>query len=261
MNVKEILAYLERQVAPVKLSEDFCKKYSMYDNSGIIVDCGGNVKGALFCLELSFAAVDKAVENNCNLIVTHHPAIYYGVKRFDGYDPAAHAVAECVKRGISVISMHLNFDAAPEGIDYHLMRGLGGSKCEILANVDGGGYGRVYNISTKKFIDYVKEIEKTFNSGRVLYYGDNGKNVSKTASFCGAGSDERAIKFAKDNGADVFVSSDMKHHEIVSLVESGLCVVNLTHYCAENFGFNNIYLKIKDGLEIPSFYFTDKRFL
>ena len=129
MTVEEVLELLEREVAPVKLSDDFCAKYKMYDNSGIIINCGREVTGALFSLDLSEEAVRRAKESGLNLIVTHHPAIYGGISRFDLKNNAhARALAECIKHDISVISMHLNFDAAPSGIDYHLMKGLGGEE-------------------------------------------------------------------------------------------------------------------------------------
>ncbi|MDE6585891.1 MAG: Nif3-like dinuclear metal center hexameric protein, partial [Clostridia bacterium] len=145
MNVKEMLLYLENKVAPVKLSDEFCAKYKMYDNSGIIINCGGQVTGALFTLDLTEKAVDEAEKLGYNLIVTHHPAIYGGITRLDtNCDPQAKAITRCLKLGISVISMHLNFDAAPHGIDYYLMRGLGGDKAEIAAELERGGYGRVY---------------------------------------------------------------------------------------------------------------------
>ncbi len=52
MKLNEIMSKLE-EVAPVALSDEFCKKYKMYDNSGIIINCGTEIAGALFSLELS----------------------------------------------------------------------------------------------------------------------------------------------------------------------------------------------------------------
>ena len=80
---EDVLQMLEDGVAPVKLSDDFCAKYKMYDNSGIIINCGKQVRGVTFSLDLSEAAVKEALGAGNNLIVTHHPAIYGGVSRFD----------------------------------------------------------------------------------------------------------------------------------------------------------------------------------
>ena len=112
MTLTEFLKKLEK-IAPVALSDEFCKKYGMYDNSGIIINASETVNGALFTLDLSSEAVREAVRLGYNLIVTHHPAIYGGIARINAGEP----VAQCVKYGVSVISMHLNFDVAPEGID------------------------------------------------------------------------------------------------------------------------------------------------
>lgn len=264
MKIEDVFSKLE-QVAPVALSDEFCGKYKMYDNSGIIINCGGEVKGVLFSLDLSAAAVNEAKRLGYNLIVTHHPAIYGGIHRLDIIANAhSRALAECLKKNISVISMHLNFDAAPNGIDYFLAKGLGATdvdKAEIAAPVSNGGYGRVYDVEHCKFGEYVKRVKKEFSSSRLVAYGEEGRAVKRVASFCGAGCDEGNMAFALNHGADAFVSSDMKHHEITALTESGLCVIVLTHYSSENYGFSKIYSKINESLKVKSVYFTDTNLL
>lgn len=261
MKLTEIFAKLE-EVAPVALSDEACKTYGMYDNSGIIINCGQDIKGVLFSLDLSQKALKQAKQLGYNLIVTHHPAIYGGISRFDlTANPQAKTLAECMYCGISVISMHLNFDFAPQGIDYYLMCGLGGDKPKILAPVSKGGYGRIYAVQPQKFIDYTKKVCSEFNTGKALFYGDKNKLITRVASFCGAGTDEKSIAFAESGGADLYVSSDMKHHEITALLDRDINVIHLTHYSAENYGFNKIYLKLKNGLSVPSEYLTDEELL
>ncbi|MDE6666871.1 MAG: Nif3-like dinuclear metal center hexameric protein [Clostridia bacterium] len=262
MKVEDIFSLLEKEVAPVSLSDEFCGKYKMYDNSGIIINCGSEVTGALFTLDLTSKAVEKAKAQGYNLIVTHHPAIFGGISRFDLTDnPQAQTLAECMKEGISVISMHLNFDAAPQGIDYFLCKGLGGEKAELSAPLSNGGYGRVYSVTPTRFKDYVQKVKKEFSTERLLSYGEEDKQVKRVASFCGAGCDEHNINFAAAGQADVFVSADMKHHEILALTQRGMAVIVLTHYASENYGFEKIYSKIKDGLKVKSGYFTDTSLL
>lgn len=256
MKLTEIFEKLE-QIAPVALSDEFCKKYKMYDNSGILIDCKKDIVGALFSLDLSFNAINEAKRLGYNLIVTHHPAIYGGISRISVDD----VIGTCLREGISVISMHLNFDAAPLGIDYHLMQGLGGEKAKILADIPGGGYGRVYAIDAVKFSDLEKRVRENFKTERALFYGDKNRQIKKLASFCGAGCDNFAMAFARTNGADAFVSSDMKHHEIAGLLSMGINVIHLTHYSAENYGFNKIYTKISPSFNVPSAFFADKDLL
>ena len=191
------------------------------------------------------------------MIVTHHPAIFGGISRISADD----VIGTCLKSGISVISMHLNFDAAPCGIDYHLMRGLGGDSAQIFEDVQGGGYGRVYGVHKISFGELEKVVCNNFKTNRALFYGERSKLVKKIASFCGAGSSINAIEFAKSNGADVFVSSDMKHHEIAALLGMGINVIHLTHYSAENYGFNKIYTEISSAFSIPTVFFADEDLL
>ena len=256
MKLAEIFKKLE-EVAPVALSDEFCRKYRMYDNSGIIIDCKEEINGALFSLDLSFKAINEAKKRGFNLIVTHHPAIFGGISRISADD----TIGTCLKSGISVISMHLNFDSAPNGIDYHLMRGLGGEEAEILDDVQGGGYGRLYGVKEIKFSELERTVCGNFNTKRALFYGDGNKPVKKIASFCGAGCNNEAINCARRGGADVFVSSYMKHHEIAALIGMGINVIHLTHYSAENYGFNKIYTQLSSALSIPTAYFADEDLL
>lgn len=259
MTVEEILNILEERVAPVKLSDDFCKKYGMYDNSGIIINCGNAVTGVLFTLDLSPEAVSLAEEKGYNLIVTHHPAIYGGISRFDLKNNAqARALAACLKSGISVISMHLNFDVAPHGIDYYLMRALGGEEYQSLATVQGGEYGRAYEVAPTSAKEYLNTIAKNLNSDRVVCYGDCDRTIKRVVSFCGAGCDDAAMAFAKSMNADALISSDLKHHQIAELVACGITVIQLTHYSAEAYGLKKIFEEVGSVISLPSDFYFDK---
>ena len=87
-------------------------------------------------------------------------------------------------------------------------------------------------------------------------YGNDG-DISRVASFCGAGVDGGAVMAAKRNGADVIVSSDVKHNYICDILESGMRLIVLTHYASENYGFKKIYQDLSGKLGIPSWYHED----
>lgn len=260
MNLNDVMKCLDG-IAPVALSDEFCKKDGLYDNSGVIIKCSDEVNGALFSLDLSINSVREAKLRGYNLIVTHHPAIYGGISRIDATsDPQSKALAECIKNGISVISMHLNFDAAQRGIDYHLMRGLGGKNAILLTELSNGGYGRVYDISPTLFSEYVEKIKNEFSTHRILTYG-NERKIGKVASFCGAGCDDKSIMFAVEHNADLFVSADMKHHEIAKLLGYGKNILVLTHYASETYGFSKIYSEISARLSVPNSFYCDKELI
>ena len=245
-------------IAPFALSGEYREKFGHYDNSGIILDCGEQITGVLFSLDLSGRAVEAAKKSGANCIFTHHPAIYMPIGSLTEHE-GRHVLA-CAKAHISVISAHLNLDAAEGGIDESLMHGLGGRKA--IAAMDalcGGAYGRVYDIAKTPLDEFANRVKATFHTERVIAYGE--KPVGRIASFCGAGFDEGAVGFALKNGADTVVSSDGKHHVITEAAERGLNVVLLTHYAAENYGFEKFYEKMKACLEVPCDFFTDDRLL
>lgn len=256
MKSSELLKILEH-VGPLSISDEFCKNHGAYDNSGILVDSGEEITGILFSLDLSAKALEEAKNKGFNAIVTHHPAIFGAIKSVSVNDDKTSLIAACLKSGITVISMHLNFDAAPEGIDYHLMQGLGGDTCKTSVKLSGGAYGRAYDIKPRKLSDYVEFIKKNFGTDRVVYYGEKDKMIKRVSSFCGAGCDDESIAFSAEEGVDALVSSDMKHHHIAALVSRGISVIVLTHYASETYGFNKIYSKIIEELTVPAAYFCD----
>ncbi|MBQ7913248.1 MAG: Nif3-like dinuclear metal center hexameric protein [Clostridia bacterium] len=254
-------------IAPKRLSDEYCRLYGAYDNSGVLVDTGDEIKGVLFTLDLSAAAIAKACEIGANLIITHHPAIYGKISHICEDEPLGGKLVECIKHGISVLSMHLNLDGAEGGVDQSLMEGVclaaggGAENISVMHPLTGGGYGRVYGVKEGTLADLAKNMKDVFSTERILVYGDKTRKINRAASFCGAGVDEGAIAFAASEGAGVVISSDFKHHLISLALEEGLALIILTHYASENYGFQNYYEKMRRQLSIPCEYHTDGELL
>ena len=247
------------EFAPLSLSEKLCEKDGLYDNSGLIIAPSPEeeLKGAAFMLDLTAKGAEKAVKSGCNFIVTHHPAIYSAIKSID----SSSALAYCIKNGVAVASMHLNFDCAERGIDYWLAKGLGGDNQLIDEDLGNNcGYGRLFKREETTASNLLNEYKKEFKTDRVTLYGNEGQKIKKVASFCGAGLDERAVEVAKDFGAEMVVSADIKHHVLLYAIESGLCVLSCTHYATENYGMERIAAGfIKKYKDENIIFFGDER--
>lgn len=256
MKLTEIYELVDK-IAPFSLSEEYCKKYDFYDNSGILLDCGREIKSALFSLDCSMRAVEEAKKINAELLVTHHPAIYTPLKELSADNP----VTECAKAGISIISAHLNLDCAKGGIDDSLAEALGaGKKIVRMHELTNGGYGSVFEVKKLGLDEFVKKAKENLKTERAVVYGE--KPVEKIASFCGAGMDDETVAFALSKGADTFASSDPKHHLVAEAVGKGMNVVIFTHYAAENYGFKRFYQKIKEkGSLVRAEFFADERLM
>ncbi len=268
MKLIQIYSTIE-SIAPKALSDEYCAKYDAYDNSGILVDTGEEIDKVLFSLDFSLLAIEKAINEKANLIVTHHPAIYGKVAdiRVGDFEPLGEKLNLCIKNGISVISTHLNLDCAKGGIDESLQGGVllatatEYAQTEIMHPVYDSGYGRAYYVNPTSLDGLAKKLQNVFATERVCLYKNGNATVSKIASFCGGGADEQAVRFAVERGAEVVISSDFKHHILALAREKGLSVIALTHYASENYGFNQFYKKISRSLSIPCEYYTDNELL
>lgn len=272
MKLSEIYKIAD-ELAPKRLSDEYCRTAGAYDNSGLLVEACDEVKGILFSLDLTNAAIDEAIANGVNLIITHHPVIYGKIDHICLGDKSllGEKLVRCIRAGISVISMHLNLDVATDGIDESLMEGIllaagettgaGMRSATIQHPIENGGYGRVYDVKEVALGALAEGMKKVFSTDRIVVYGNENEKISRVASFCGAGADERAIIFAKEMGAQVIVSSDFKHHLVQLLVESGMSVIVLTHYASEQYGFAKYYKKIRGRVEIPCVYHMENNLL
>ena len=104
MKLNEIYALLDA-LAPKALGDEFCKTYGAYDNSGVLVDAGGEIDKALFSLDLSLAAVEEAKRAGAGLIVTHHPVLFRGRKNLREDDPEGALLCELIRAGIALIAL------------------------------------------------------------------------------------------------------------------------------------------------------------
>lgn len=251
MNYKEIFAALEKY-APIKLSDEIVKSENGYDNSGIILANDGEIKNIAFALDLTVGAVGFAVEKNCDMIVTHHPAIYRPVKNLGENSP----VRLAAKNDMAVISMHLNLDCAETGVDYYLAEGLGGKIEKIFEPLGKNvGYGRLSAVSGVTLNELADRYKKVFNTDKVWLYGDKNRKINKIASFCGAGLDEKAVDCAAESGADAVVSADIPHHVLLCALEKGLCALACTHYDTEIYGFEKFFRFAAERLKNENIYF------
>ncbi len=220
MKIKEIIDAIEN-VAPKTLAE-------AWDNPGLMM---GSVErectGAIVALDLTRDVIAQAIENECNLIVTHHPFFFRAVKCIDTDYSKGEMIADVLSNGISVYSAHTNMDVSENG-------GL----CMSLATLLGGrnlvpdGVGVLCDIDEISLKDFAKSVAKTLKDDSVKYVGDDNKTVKRALVICGGGACDEAYEHAKQC-ADVFVSGDFKHHLYVAAENDDFPIVEFSHYASE----------------------------
>ncbi len=128
MRLAEITSYLKSEI-PIALQED-------YDNCGLLTgDPGMEITGILICLDVTDEVFDEAVSKNCNLVVSHHPLIFSGIKSLTGRNDTERLVIRSIRENIAVFALHTNLDNHFEGVNRMLCSKLGISDAGILKPV------------------------------------------------------------------------------------------------------------------------------
>ena len=115
----EVFDFLE-SVAPLHLQEK-------YDNSGLLIGSPDQeITGAIVCLDCTEAVLDEAIAKGCNLIIAHHPAIFYGVKRITGANPTERIIRKAIKHDLILYAIHTNLDnTLTHGVNERIARKIG----------------------------------------------------------------------------------------------------------------------------------------
>jgi len=125
MKIRELLSFLEMK-APGALQES-------YDNSGLLVgNPDAEATSMLISLDCTEAVIEEAIAKGCNAILSHHPIVFNGLKRFTGKNYVERVVMKAIKHDINLISYHTNLDNVKHGVNARLAAHLGLSKLSIL---------------------------------------------------------------------------------------------------------------------------------
>lgn len=128
MTIRELTDELER-LAPLSLQEK-------YDNSGLLVgEPLTNVRGALICLDITNAVIEEAIQLDCNLIISHHPLIFNGIKRLTAQDEVQRCVVKAIRNNIAIYAAHTNLDNVTTGVNGKIAEKLELVDCRILSPV------------------------------------------------------------------------------------------------------------------------------
>ena len=126
MKIGEITNCLE-QIAPLDYQEK-------YDNSGLII---GNktqeVSQALITLDCTEEIVQEAIAKKCELIISHHPIIFKGLKKINGKNYVERTIIKAIQNNIAIYSIHTNLDNIHNGVSKKICDKIGLKNCEILA--------------------------------------------------------------------------------------------------------------------------------
>ena len=225
-----MLSALER-FAPLPLQES-------WDNAGLQVGLTETeVSGALLCLDVNEKIVDEAIRKGCNVVVSHHPLLFRGLKTISDLTDVQRTVMKAVRKGVCVISMHTNMDNAKGGVNYKMAEKLGLRDVQFLAPkmVDGveSGSGVIGELpEAQASDDFVLAVKKAFGVECAMCNELLRRPVRKVALCGGAG--DFLLDEALKAGADAFITGEMHYHQYFGYEQQiQICVIG--HYQSEQY--------------------------
>ena len=225
--LSEIAKAIE-EVAPLSLQEE-------WDNCGWQVGpLTTDATGALLCVDVTNEVLEEAIATGCNLIISHHPLIFSAIKKVSPADSTASLVITAIKNSISIYSSHTAMDMAFDGVSGMMCKKLGLENYTILDNHDAKeGLGMIgqttHPYSETEFLNLLKS---TFNCQSIRYSNLRGKDINRVA-VCG-GSGASLIDEAMRQGADIYVTADVKYHQYFSSLGK-MIIADIGHFESEQF--------------------------
>ena len=226
MKIADVIAEIENY-APLSLAEDF-------DNVGLLVgDREREVTGVMLCLDVDMGVALEAKEKGANLIVSHHPLIFDGVKSITTDTPAGRVLCFLIENRIAVYAAHTNIDVTQGGLN-DIMAGIVGlnETLPLTGELADCGLGRAGSFEEPVTVaEIAQRLKKVLDLPYVRFTGDGNDKVSYAAVCTGSGAS--LVFEALRAGAEVYITGDMKYHNVREAVESGLNIIEIGHYDSE----------------------------
>ena len=207
-----------------------------FDNVGLLVGRDRKeVKKIYLALDATDEVVEEAVHAGADMLITHHPLIFSGMKSVTDGDFIGRRIVKLIQCDISYYAMHTNYDVLGMAELANKVLELKDSEVlDITTEIDDRpeGIGRVGNLKqelkVRECCEYVKE-KLVLDSVKV--FGDLEQKVQRMAVSPGSG--KSAVRPALQKGAQVLVTGDIGHHEGIDAVAQGLTIIDAGHYGTE----------------------------
>ncbi len=202
MKLSEIINHIE-SIAPLAYQES-------YDNAGLLVgNASDEVSQALITLDITEEVVDEAITTQSDLIITHHPIIFSGLKKLNGKNEVERCVIKAIKNDIAIYAAHTNLDSVHGGVNSKICEKLGLQNCKILAPASNQLQKLVTFIPTEQ----AKEVQEAVfeaGAGHIGNYDSCGYTSDGKGSFRGG---EESNPFVGEKG-EVHYESEIRFETI-----------------------------------------------
>ncbi|MDE6730497.1 MAG: Nif3-like dinuclear metal center hexameric protein [Oscillospiraceae bacterium] len=220
--INESIYSMLNQIAPFEKQES-------WDNSGLLVgSLEDPVSGVLVTLDITQRAIEKAHQNNCNLIISHHPVIFSALKKLD----TRSMPYQLIKHGISAICCHTNLDIAilNQLLAEKLCANLNSDNIEILPLLP-DGLGKIIQLQQSQKLDQIASQAKQALGCEVVRYSKNSKKSIRKIAICSGSGASLLEEIAQS--CDCLLTGDVKHDRWYKAEELDFALIDCGHYHTE----------------------------
>ena len=224
MKAAAIAAVIE-EMAPLALQES-------WDNSGFCIGNGDSeVHAAVVGCDCTTGLMDGAVSRGADMVITHHPLIFGGIKKISEATLTGRTVISAIRNGITVYACHTNMDKVPGGVSGTTASRIGLVNVRVLdADADGNGLGIIGELpapmSPAVFLQHLKDSLRL----STVRHSKLPAAFLRTVALCG-GAGRSLIGRAGAAGADVYVSGDISYHDFYA--PDGMMIADIGHFESE----------------------------
>lgn len=222
------------------IEKTYPASYAMeWDNVGFLLGSPDrDVKKIYVALDAVDAVIEEAVKENADMLVTHHPLIFSGMRQIRADDFTGRRLIRLIKEDIACYAMHTNYDVLGMAELSEQRMGVSGGRPlmethpEGLADKKPQGIGRVVDLETPmSLLECCRQVKERFCLEHVKVFGDLNGCIKRIAISPGAG--KSMVNPAVLAQADVLITGDMDHHTGIDAVARGLSVIDGGHYGIE----------------------------
>ncbi len=209
-----------------------------YDNVGLLVGRGEkDVTRVLTALDCTLDVVREAKEKGCELILCHHPAIFGGVKKITDETKSGEMLLYAIENSIAIFAAHTNLDFASGGLNDYFLEKIGYRAIDTILENEG----RVFETGGISVKELCEKIKKALDVPHLRVAGDINRE-SAVGALC-TGSGKSLVNEALDK-ADCYITGDMGHHDILTVLDEGCAYIEVSHYDSEKIAMELLCNKI-----------------
>lgn len=205
-----------------------------WDRPGLSLGSARNhITSVLLSVDVTDAVLDEAISVGANVVLSHHPLLLRGVSYLPEETAKGELIAKAIRSGVSFLAAHTNADIVENGVSDVLAKRLELSNIVPLVKTgDNVGHGRIGSLSSPISVGALVEQIETWlpSTARGLASTAPASQIVQKIAVCG-GAGDAFIADAKAAGADLYITSDLRHH---AAQEAGLPLIDVSHWASES---------------------------